>query len=93
MSSELLSVLENIEREKGISRQVLVESIEAALVSAAKKVLHDKDKDVEVRLNLETGKIQIFSEGKEIVSSEFGRIAAQTAKQVIIQKSAKPNAK
>ncbi len=86
MNHELLTVLENIEREKGVSRQILAESIEAALVSAAKKVLHDKDKEVQVKFDLETGGIQIFSEGKEIVSSEFGRIAAQTAKQVIIQK-------
>ncbi len=86
MSTELLTVLENIEREKGISRKVLIESVEAALVSAAKKVMHDKDKEVEVKIDLETGKIRILSEGKEIVSNEFGRIAAQTAKQVIFQK-------
>ncbi len=86
MSTELITVLENIEREKGIGRKVLIESIEAALVSAAKKVLHDKDKDVQVKIELETGKIRIYSEGKEIVSHEFGRIAAQTAKQVIFQK-------
>ena len=86
MSTELLAILENIEREKGISRQVLIESIEAALVSAAKKALHDKDKPVEVKMDLETGKVRMFSEGKEIISNEFGRIAAQTAKQVIFQK-------
>ena len=86
MNFELLNVLENIEREKGISQQVLIESVEAALVSAAKKVLHDKDRDVQVKLDVQTGKISIFSDGKEIVSNEFGRIAAQTAKQVIFQK-------
>jgi N utilization substance protein A len=86
MSTELINVLENIEREKGISRQVLIESIEAALVSAAKKVLHDKDKDVTVKIDVESGRIKILSDGKEVVSSEFGRIAAQTAKQVIFQK-------
>lgn len=86
MNAELLAVLENIEREKGISRKVLIESIEAALVSAAKKVLHDKEKDVEVKIDVVSGKINIFSDGKEIVSQEFGRIAAQTAKQVIFQK-------
>ena len=86
MSTELITVLENIEREKGIGRKVLIESIEAALVSAAKKVLHDKDKEVQVKIDVESGKIQIFSDGKEIVSQEFGRIAAQTAKQVIFQK-------
>src|SRR3989338_3818398 len=86
MSTELITVLENIEREKGISRQVLIESVEAALVSAAKKVLHDKDKEITVKIDVETGKIRILSDGKEIVSNEFGRIAAQTAKQVIFQK-------
>ena len=86
MSTELLTVLENIEREKGISRKVLIESVEAALVSAAKKVIHDKDKEIEVKIDLETGKIRIMSDGKEIVSNAFGRIAAQTAKQVIFQK-------
>ena len=86
MSTELLTVLENIEREKGISRQVLIESVEAALVSAARKVVHDKDKEIQVKIDLETGKIMVLSEGKEIVSNEFGRIAAQTAKQVIFQK-------
>ena len=75
MNADLLTVLENIEREKGISRKVLIESIEAALVSAAKKVLHDKDKDVEVKIDVASGKINIFSDGKEIVSQEFGRIA------------------
>src|SRR3989338_8385267 len=87
MSTELLTVFENIEREKGISRQVLIESVEAALVSAAKKVVHDKDREIQVKIDLETGKIRVLSEGKEIVSNEFGRIAAQTAKQVIFQKT------
>ncbi|MBI4352526.1 MAG: transcription termination/antitermination protein NusA [Candidatus Omnitrophica bacterium] len=86
MSTELSAILDSIQREKGISREVLIESIEAALVSAAKKVLHDKDKEVQVKMDLESGRIRIFSEDKEIVSSEFGRIAAQTAKQVIFQK-------
>lgn len=86
MSIELLAVLDNLEREKGIPRQVLIESVEAALASAAKKVLHDKDVDVEVKIDPRSGKISMYSGGKEIISQEFGRIAAQTAKQVIFQK-------
>ena len=86
MNAEFLAVLDSIEREKGISRRVLLESVEAALMSAAKKVLHDKEKDVAVKIDPLTGKIGIFSDGKEIISKEFGRIAAQTAKQVIFQK-------
>lgn len=88
MNGELLSVLEYIEREKGIKREVLIEAVESALVSAARKVIGHKDdeEDVTVKLDGKTGSIKVFSGTKEITSAEFGRIAAQTAKQVIIQK-------
>jgi N utilization substance protein A len=90
MNGELLSVLEHIEREKGIKREVLIEAVESALVSAARKVIGQKDKEQEeeitVKLDINTGSIKVFSGKKEITSAEFGRIAAQTAKQVIIQK-------
>ncbi|MBF0253519.1 MAG: transcription termination/antitermination protein NusA [Candidatus Omnitrophica bacterium] len=84
--TELIAVLEHLEREKGVSRQVLIEAIQAALESAAKKILHDKDVPVEAKIDPVTGEISVLSEGKKVKSSEFGRIAAQTAKQVIIQK-------
>lgn len=86
MNGELLSVLENLEREKGIDRKVLIEAVESALVSAAKKVIGADATDINVKLDPATGGIKIFSKGKEVQSAGFGRIAAQTAKQVIIQK-------
>lgn len=86
MNGELLAVLEYIEREKGIKREVLIEAVESALVSAARKVIPQKDEDITVKLDGNTGSIKVFSGTKEITSAEFGRIAAQTAKQVIIQK-------
>ncbi|RKY43258.1 MAG: transcription termination factor NusA [Candidatus Makaraimicrobium thalassicum] len=89
MSVELLVALERIEREKGISKEILFEAIESALASAARKVIDDPDiskEDITVSINKETGKIQVFSEDEEVRSERFGRIAAQTAKQVIIQK-------
>lgn len=90
MNGELLSVLEYIEREKGIKREVLLEAVESALISAARKVIGQKDaddtEDIKVKMDIETGSIKVFSGEKEITSAEFGRIAAQTAKQVIIQK-------
>jgi N utilization substance protein A len=88
MNGELLSVLEYIEREKGIKREVLVEAVESALVSAARKIMpaDDKEKEITVKLDGKTGSVKVFSDNKEITSAEFGRIAAQTAKQVIIQK-------
>lgn len=86
MNEEFLRILENIEREKGISQDVLFNAVESALVSAARKVVGKKAEDVEVKIDRQTGKIIVISEGKEIESGDFGRIAAQTAKQVIIQK-------
>lgn len=87
MNGELLSVLEHIEREKGISRDILIEAVESAMVSAVRKVIGQKDEEnISVKMDPETGSIKVFAAGKEIRSDEFGRIAAQTAKQVIIQK-------
>ena len=89
MNGALLTALERIEREKGISKEVLFAAIESALISAAKKVIDDPDiskEDIMVTMDKETGEIKVFSEGVEVENERFGRIAAQTAKQVIIQK-------
>jgi len=87
MSGELLSILEQIERDKGIDKEVLIQAVESALVSAARKIWTvDPEVEIKVELDRETGQIKAFAGKKEIQSSEFGRIAAQTAKQVIIQK-------
>ncbi len=89
MNGELLSVLEHIEREKGIAKEILIEAVESALVSAARKVVgheHDLEEEIKVKMDPDTGAIKVFCGDKEIRSAEFGRIAAQTAKQVIIQK-------
>ncbi len=86
-SSELLAILEQLERDKGIDKDVLVEAVEAAVASAAKKLWTvDKDEEVRVELDKVTGKLTAYAGDEEIRSSEFGRIAAQTAKQVVIQK-------
>lgn len=86
MNEELLTVLDHIEREKGIDKEILFKAIESALASAARKIVGNKEAEVVVSIDRSTGRISIISEGKEIKSAEFGRIAAQTAKQVIIQK-------
>lgn len=86
MNEELLTVLEHIEREKGIEKEFLFKAIESALTSAARKIVGNKDAEVAATIDRATGEIKILSGGKEIKSAEFGRIAAQTAKQVIIQK-------
>jgi len=86
MNEEFLRILENIEREKGVSQDILFSAVESALVSAARKVVGKKTEDITVKIDRTTGKIKVVTEGHEIVSGDFGRIAAQTAKQVIIQK-------
>jgi len=87
MNGELLKILEHIEREKGIAKEILFSAVESALASAARKIIGKKSiEEITVKLDHETGEIKVFSDKKQIKSEEFGRIAAQTAKQVMIQK-------
>ena len=117
MNGELIIVLDQMERERGISREVLIEAIESSLLSASKKSIGPARK-LEVTIDRETGEIKAFSTlevveyvsdpygeiniddarqldpeaeiggevTKEVTPENFGRIAAQTAKQVVIQK-------
>jgi len=88
MKKELLIVIEQLERERGIDREKIIEGIEQALATAAKKVSKVADSLVEpvVKIDRETGEIKASVGDVEINSQEFGRIAAQTARQVIMQK-------
>ncbi|WP_163101542.1 transcription termination factor NusA [Peribacillus alkalitolerans] len=117
MSSELLDALNHLEKEKGISRDVLIEAIEAALVSAYKRNFNQAQ-NVRIDLNLEKGSMRVFARKDvvdevfdsrleisvadarqmnpnyqvedvvemEVTPKDFGRIAAQTAKQVVTQR-------
>ena len=116
-NKELILALEDLEKEKGIKKEYLLESIETALVTAYKRNF-DSLENVKVEMDKKTGATHVYSvkevvkevenpdtqikvkdaqkinpdlnEGDnletEIVPRNFGRIAAQTAKQVIIQK-------
>ncbi len=87
MDSELLAILEQLERDKGIDKEILIQAVEVAVASAAKKVWSvDKEEEVKVVLDRKTGKLTAYAGNQEIKSKDFGRIAAQTAKQVVIQK-------
>lgn len=87
MDGELLSILSAIERDKGIDREILIQAIEVAVATAAKKSegLSDEVESV-ATLDRKTGRIVAVVDGREIDSARLTRIAAQTAKQVIIQK-------
>ena len=116
-NKELILALEDLEKEKGIKKEYLLESIETALLTAYKRNFDSLD-NVKIVMDPKTGATHVYSvrevvekpenentqisikdaqkiskdfkEGDtvetEIVPRDFGRIAAQTAKQVIIQK-------
>jgi len=86
MNRGLVVELEHIEREKGIKKEILLEAVESAMASAVRKNIGDKMAEVEVKIDPETGDFKVKVNGKKADVMEFGRIAAQTAKQVIIQK-------
>lgn len=87
MSQELIAIIEQLEREKGIKKEVLIEAVESALLSAAKKVIDLKpEEELSIVIDRSTGKIKSYRNKEEITSMDFGRIAASTARQVIIQK-------
>ncbi len=121
MSKELLLVMEAVANEKGVPRAVIIEAMEAALASAAKKRYHEQDVAMRVAINPVDGSYETFrrlevvaddvvmespdrqirlmdavdeKEGAEVgdfveeqvENAEFGRIAAQAAKQVIVQR-------
>ncbi len=115
--SDIKRVVEQVSRDKGIDRNVLIKALEEALKSAARKKFGSK-MDIEVQYNEDSGEIEVFqfkdvaeevtepaleisleegrkldpgceigdSLGTKMDTSTFGRIAAQSAKQVIIQK-------
>jgi N utilization substance protein A len=117
MNKDLIHVIEQIGREKGIGKEVLFEAVESALLSASKKTMGLAD-NVRMELDRHTGALRVYARKKvvEVVSErkleisledarklnreaelddelemelppqEFGRIAAQTAKQVILQR-------
>jgi len=87
MGQELLAIIEQIEREKGIKKEILIQAVEAALLSAARKAVDLKpEEEMKVQIDPSTGKIKAFRNNEEVTSIDFGRIAASTARQVIIQK-------
>jgi len=87
MNGELLSILDAIERDKGISREVLIQAVESALATAARKTLSvPEEQEVTVTIDRDSGTLRVAADGHNVTGLDFSRIAAQTAKQVIIQK-------
>jgi N utilization substance protein A len=85
MGSELLRIVDTIHREKNIDKEIVFQGLEQALAAAAKKRLENPD-DVVVTIDRQTGEIAAREGERAIDPAELGRIAALTAKQVMIQK-------
>ncbi|GMV80293.1 MAG: hypothetical protein AMXMBFR7_14770 [Planctomycetota bacterium] len=85
VGAELLRLIDSIHRDKGINKEILFESIENALLTASRKRWGPHG-DLTVRINRITGELEAYEDGKRIDPAEFGRISAQTAKQIMIQK-------
>ena len=115
--TDIKRVIEQVRRDKGIEREILIRALEEALKSAARKKFGNRI-DIEVQFNEEAGEFEVFqfkevvedvtdpdlqmtiaegsqldaecevgdSLGTKLDATTFGRIAAQSAKQVIIQK-------
>ncbi|OPZ98923.1 MAG: hypothetical protein BWY71_01124 [Planctomycetes bacterium ADurb.Bin412] len=85
MNPELMRIVDGISRDKNIEKESILCDLEAAMASAAKKHFATTE-TVEVKINRETGDIEAYVSGEKIDIKKLGRIPAQTAKQVMIQK-------
>jgi len=85
--TEFSAALNQVANERGISPESVIETIKAALVSAYRKDFPGTpSEEIDPRIDPVTGEVKIFVNGKDSTPPGFGRIAAQTAKQVILQK-------
>lgn len=87
-STEVLRIVDAIHRDKNIDKEIVFEGIEQAILSAAKKH-YGEERDVVAVVDRVSGQSSVKLDGQEIPQEEMdllGRIAAQTAKQVLIQK-------
>ena len=85
MSVDLVRIVDSIHRDKNIPKDILFDGIQSALTTAARKHYPDAA-DIEVHIDRDTGTIDATKDGVKMDPAELGRISAQTAKQVIIQK-------
>src|SRR5436190_19547400 len=83
---ELLRSVDGIARDKSIEREQVYTDVEQAIASALRKQFNTEDtSEFSVTLERGTGDISVLRQGEVIPLSALGRIAAQTAKQVMIQ--------
>ena len=82
---EVIRIVDSICRDKAIDKDMVYADLEAAMVSAARKA-YGQSEDVTVSIDRMTGEIRAVMDGEPITMRDLGRIAAQTFKQVMIQR-------
>ncbi len=86
-NAEIFMIINQICMDKGIDKQTLFSALESALVSATRKAYRLKTTDgIEAKVDEANKDIIVTINGERVPANELGRIAAQTARQVIIQK-------
>ncbi len=86
MNQDLIRIVDGIARDKNIERDQIYSDIEQAIASALRKQFNTEDaSEFQVTLDRATGDISAARQGQPLPLSVLGRIAAQTAKQVMIQ--------
>ena len=86
MNQELLRIVDNISRDKNIDKESIFLDLEEAMVSAARKHFGEPESNIVVTIDRNTGQIAASKDDEKIDIKRLGRIPAQTAKQVMIQK-------
>lgn len=85
--SEFALALNQVATERGLDPSVVFETIKVAILAAYRKDYGEKNlEDLRVEIDPETGEALIFEKDQDVTPPGFGRIATQTAKQVILQK-------
>lgn len=87
IKNEFALALNQVAQERGIAPDEVILSIEAAIVAAyGKEYPQHIEKEITARVNHDTGEAHLYEGEKDITPPGFGRIAAQTARNVIVQK-------
>ena len=86
MSQELIRIVDNIARDKNIDKESIFIDLEESMVSAVRKHFGDTESEIVVHIDRESGEFTAFRDEEPIDIKKLGRIPAQTAKQVMIQK-------
>lgn len=87
VKSEFSLALNQVATERGLNPDVVLETIKAAILAAYRKDYGSADLEkIQVEIDAITGEAKVLKEEKDITPAGFGRIAAQTAKQVILQR-------